>query len=213
MRAVVKKKSWIERHVSDPFVKKAQREGYVSRAAYKLLLLQEKDRLFKSGMTVIDLGAAPGGWSQVAKKFVGDHGKIIAVDLLPLEITTDIFIQGDFNDDATLQKLTAALHDQRADVLISDMAPNLTGQKSIDMPRSIHLLELALDCANQVLKPKGTFLFKAFHGAGLEIFVKTLKLHFKVVKYRKPEASRAESAEVYVLALDFHPGYNGCDVV
>ena len=198
-------KSWLRRHLTDPYVKEAQRLGYASRAAFKLLGIQERDKILKSGMTVIDLGSAPGGWSQVASQYVGEHGRVIAIDLLPMDVPTGVtFIQGDFNDDSVLNELISSLNGKKADVMISDMAPNLSGQRSIDLPRSIHLLELALDCAHKILKPNGTFLFKAFQGAGLETFLKSVKSSFSQVKYRKPDASRSESTEVYVLAIGFH---------
>ncbi|OGT44557.1 MAG: 23S rRNA methyltransferase [Gammaproteobacteria bacterium RIFCSPHIGHO2_12_FULL_38_11] len=200
----IKNRSWIHRHLNDPYVKKAQRLGYASRAAFKLLGIQEKDKLFKPGMTVIDLGSTPGGWSQVARKYVGQSGKVIAIDLLPMDGVPDvIFILGDFNDHIILDQLNTELNGEKADVIISDMAPNLSGQRSIDLPRTIHLLELALDCVEKNLKPGGTFLFKAFHGAGLEEFLQRVKTHFKQVKYRKPEASRSESTEIYILAMGF----------
>src|SRR3990167_10880255 len=135
-------KAWLRRHLTDPFVKAAKREGYASRAAFKLLGIQEKDKIFKRGMTVIDLGSAPGGWSQVASQCVGDRGRVIAIDLLPMDVPAGVeFIQGDFNDELVLQALYAMLDTQTVDVIISDMAPNLSGQKSIDLPRMIHLLE------------------------------------------------------------------------
>ncbi|HLB56572.1 MAG TPA: SAM-dependent methyltransferase [Coxiellaceae bacterium] len=202
-------RAWLRRHVTDPFVKEAKRQGYVSRSAFKLLAIQEKDKIFKSGMTVVDLGAAPGGWLQITSQCIGDRGKIIAVDLLPLEIMPPqvTFIQGDFNDEIILNQLIAALDQKKADVIISDIAPNLTGQSCIDLPRSIHLLELALDCAEKILKPGGTLLFKAFQGEGLEAFLKEVKSAFKQVKYRKPDASRSESKELYVLAIGFQGRY------
>jgi len=197
-------KTWIKQHINDPFVKKAQSEGFVSRAAYKLIQLQEKYHFIKNGMTVLELGAAPGGWTQVIKKYVGNNGKIIALDLLPMQIHADItFIQGDFTEAETFDKLLGALNHQKIDLVLSDMAPNLSGQKSIDQPRVIYLLELAWDCAQKVLKPGGTFLFKLFHGSGSEAFVKTLRASFKSVKWQKPEASRSKSSEVYVLAEKF----------
>lgn len=203
-------RAWLRRHVTDPFVKEAKKQGYVSRAAFKLLAIQEKDKLFKPGMTVIDLGAAPGGWLQIASQCIGVNGRIIALDLLPLEIMPPqvTFIQGDFNEQSVLDQLVDTLGSKQADIIISDMAPNLSGQSCIDLPRSIHLLELALDCAEKVLKPGGTFLFKAFQGEGLEAFLKTVKLAFDQVKYRKPEASRSESKELYVLAIGFRGRYN-----
>ncbi len=197
------------RHINDFYVKEAQRLGYASRAAFKILEIQKKDKIFKPGMTVIDLGAAPGGWSQVALECIGRNGRVIAVDLLEMdEFSNMTFIQGDFNDEIILEKIKLILEEKKADIVISDMAPNLSGQSSIDQPRSMHLLELALDCARQFLKPRGCFLFKAFQGAGLDEFVQDLKHDFKTVKYRKPEASRSESKERYVLAIDFHDRYN-----
>ena len=197
-------KRWLKRHVRDPFVHAAKREGYASRAAFKLLGIQQKDLIFKSGMVVLDLGAAPGGWSQVARECVGKKGRVIAIDLFPvLPIPEVTVIQGDLNDPAIMNELIQILHDQPIDVILSDMAPNLSGQSSIDMPRSIHLVELALDCAEKTLRPGGTLLFKAFQGAGLDTFIQSVKTRFSQVKYRKPEASRSESNEIYVLALGF----------
>lgn len=202
-------RAWLRRHLTDPFVKAAKKQGYASRAAFKLLSIQEKDQLFKRGMTVIDLGAAPGGWSQVASQCVGEQGRVIAIDLLPMEVLAPhvTFIQGDFNESAVLDQLMTVLQNKKADVIISDMAPNLSGQRCIDLPRSIHLLELALDCAGKILKPGGVLLFKAFQGEGLEAFLRSIKLAFTQVKYRKPNASRSESTEVYVLAIGFRGGY------
>lgn len=199
-----KNRNWIYRHINDPFVKEAQRLGYASRAAFKLLAIQEKDKIFKSGMTVVDLGAAPGGWSQVASDCLGERGRIIAIDLLPMGSIPDVtFIQGDFNDTDVLNQLISTLDGKLVDVIISDMAPNLSGQKSIDLPRSIHLIELALDCCEKILKPRGTLLFKAFQGPGLEELIRGVKTRFSQVKYRKPDASRSESKEVYVLAVGY----------
>jgi 23S rRNA (uridine2552-2'-O)-methyltransferase len=203
-KCVSNSRAWIRRHLTDPFVKEAQRQGYASRAAFKLLGIQEKDQIFKKGMTVVDLGSSPGGWSQVAMQCIGDHGKVIAIDLLPMDIPAGVtFIQGDFNDQALLDQLILALNGERADIIISDMAPNLSGQKSVDLPRTIHLLELALDCVEKILKKNGTFLFKAFQGPGLEAFIRSVKSRFSQVKYKKPPASRPESREIYVLATGF----------
>jgi len=206
-------RAWLRRHLTDPFVKEAKKQGYASRAAFKLLSIQEKDKIFKAGMTVVDLGAAPGGWLQVESACVGVRGHIIALDILPLEIMPPqvTFIQGDFNDQEVLDQLYAAISKKKVDVIISDMAPNFSGQSCVDLPRSIHLLELALDAAMHILKPGGTFLFKAFQGEGLEAFLKTIKSAFKQVKYRKPDASRAESKEIYVLAIGFRGGYTDTD--
>ena len=193
-------KRWLKEHFSDQYVKKAQAKGYVSRAAYKLLALQEKDCLFKPGMTVVDLGAAPGGWSQVARELVGDKGTVIALDILPMDAVSGVqFIQGDFREKAVLQALLRILGDQKADVIISDMAPNLSGNKSIDQPRSMYLVELAWDCAQQILRPGGHFLTKVFQGAGVDKFIQDLKLGFDVVRSRKPDASRSRSREFYLL--------------
>ena len=198
-------RAWLRRHLTDPFVKAAKQQGYASRAAFKLLGIQEKDKIFKPGMIVIDLGSAPAGWSQVASQCVGDRGRVIAVDLLRMDVPAGVtFIQGDFNDESVLNDLFSALNGKKADIIISDMAPNLTGQKSVDLPRSIQLLESALDCAAKILKPGGSFLFKAFQGAGLEEYIRCVKLQFTQVKYRKPDASRSESTEVYVLATGFN---------
>lgn len=195
-------RAWLRRHLTDPYVKEAQKLGYASRAAFKLLNIQEKDKIIKPGMTIVDLGAAPGGWSQVASHLVGHKGKIIAVDLLTMNPIAGVeFIVGDFNDENVLNELISLLNGQKCDVILSDMAPNLSGQKCVDLPRSIHLLELALDCAEKILKPGGTFLFKAFQGEGLETFLKEVKERFSKVKYRKPDASRSESRELYVLCL------------
>jgi 23S rRNA (uridine2552-2'-O)-methyltransferase len=203
-------RAWLRRHVNDPFVKEAQRLGYASRAAFKLLALQEKDKIFKPGMSVLDLGAAPGGWSQVVSQCIGGRGRLIAIDILPMNVIPDVtFIQGDFNDQEVLDQLLSELNGELVDVIISDMAPNLSGQKCIDLPRSINLLELALDCAHKILKPGGVFLFKAFQGPGLEEFIRSVKTQFVEVKYRKPQASRAESKEVYVLAKGFRYNQKG----
>lgn len=197
-------KRWLKEHFSDQYVKQAQAKGYVSRAAYKLIALQEKDHIFKPGMTVVDLGAAPGGWSQVARQLVGDRGRVIALDLLPMEPISGVtFIQGDFREQTVLDVLLKTLGDQKADVVISDMAPNLSGQKSIDQPRSMYLVELAWECAQQILRPGGHFLVKIFQGEGVDRFLQDMKLHFETVKSRKPGASRARSREFYLLNKGF----------
>lgn len=201
-------KRWLKEHFKDPYVKQAQASGYLSRAAYKLLAIQEKDHLIHRGIVVVDLGAAPGGWSQVAQELVGDKGKVIALDILPMEPITGVtFIQGDFRERGVLDQLLAELGDQKVDVVISDMAPNLSGQKSVDQPRSMYLVELAWDCAKQILRPGGNFLVKIFQGEGAEVFIKDLKKHFETVKSRKPEASRPRSREFYLLNMNFL-GYN-----
>ncbi|MDF1797368.1 MAG: RlmE family RNA methyltransferase [Coxiellaceae bacterium] len=201
-------KNWIKRHVSDPYVKRSQEDGYPSRAAYKLTELDNKYHFIKPGMTVIDLGAAPGGWSKVAKERVGDKGRVVALDLLEMDPSVGVeFLQGDFTENEVLDQLLQLIDCPHVDLVISDMAPNLSGNKGIDQPRAIHLVELALDLAQQILKPGGTFLFKIFHGEGLDVLVKQLRGHFKLVKYCKPNASRAKSSEIFILATDFI-GYN-----
>ncbi|MCB1826897.1 MAG: 23S rRNA (uridine(2552)-2'-O)-methyltransferase RlmE [Coxiellaceae bacterium] len=197
-------KRWLKEHFSDQFVKQAQASGYLSRAAYKLLAIQEKDQIFKPGMTVVDLGAAPGGWSQVARDLVGDEGHVIALDILPMEPYSGVtFIQGDFREPDVLEQLLEAVGDRPVDVVISDMAPNLSGNKSIDQPRSMYLIELAWDCAQKILQPGGTFLAKVFQGEGVDAYIQDLRSHFKLVKSRKPEASRARSREFYLLSKGF----------
>lgn len=195
---------WLDEHVNDPFVKQAQKDGYRSRASYKLLAINEKDKLIRPGMLVIDLGSAPGGWSQVASKLVGAGGKVIASDILPMDSLPDVeFIQGDFTEDAVFEQILRAINDDPVDVVISDMAPNLSGIATADQAASIYLIELALDMAQQVLKPKGSFIAKAFQGEGYEEFVKQVREHFDTVLIRKPEASRARSREVYVVGKGF----------
>lgn len=198
---------WLKEHFSDPFVKKAQKEGYVSRAAYKLIELDEKDHLFKSGMVVLDLGAAPGGWTQVAAERVGTRGRVVAVDCLPLTCSPSNtqFIQGDFNEESVWTDIQAAVTEVSAsglvEVVLSDMAPNLSGNKSLDQPRSLHLVELAYEAARLWLRPGGTFLIKMFEGYGVQELIKEWRRAFKQVKIRKPQASRARSSEIYVLAV------------
>ena len=192
---------WLKEHFNDPFVKLAQAQGYRSRAVYKLLEIQERDRLFKPGMTVIDLGAAPGGWSQVAAKMIQPKGKLIALDILPMEPLKGVdFIQGDFTDEVTLNALHDKLEGQKADWVISDMAPNMSGEKGVDIPRSMYLSELALDFTLSILKPDGGFLIKLFQGEGFDAYIALVRQSFKVVAMRKPKASRGRSREVYLLA-------------
>jgi 23S rRNA (uridine2552-2'-O)-methyltransferase len=198
---------WLEEHHSDPYVKQSKREGYRSRAAYKLLEIQQKDAFIKKDMTVVDLGAAPGGWSQVASVCVGQTGRVVALDILPVPFLPGVlFIQGDFTEMKTLEHLLDTLAGSTVDVVLSDMAPNLSGNKSIDQPRSMYLAELALECVLKVLKPGGAFLTKLFQGSDVDEYVKMLKQHFKQVKIRKPDASRSRSQEVYALSLGFKAG-------
>ena len=195
---------WLKEHFTDEFVKRAQVEGYRSRAAYKLLEIQEKDAILKPGMTVIDLGAAPGSWTQVVAQVIGKQGEIFALDLLPMETIENVtFIQGDFQEQTVLDTLLEAVKEQGIDVVLSDMAPNTSGIKSADQTKSIYLAELALDFAIQVLNQGGAFLVKIFQGPGFDDFLRQLKTVFSIVVIRKPKASRARSKEVYVLAKGF----------
>ena len=196
-----KNRTWIKRHVRDPYVVQSQRDGYRSRASYKLLEIVEKDHLIKPGMTVVDLGSAPGGWSQVAAKLVGDGGSVIAVDILPMNPIAGVsFIQGDFTEDETLQALLAEIGEQSADLVISDIAPNLTGMKAVDQPAVIYLAELAVDFAQHHLTKEGIFIAKLFQGEGFDEFVRNTRTMFNSVSLKKPDASRAKSREVYLLA-------------
>lgn len=195
---------WLKEHFADPYVKRAQQEGYRSRAVYKLLEIQDKDKLIKPGMTVIDLGAAPGGWSQVAIKLVGQQGKVFALDILPMDPITDVhFIHGDFREESVLQTLVAQMQDGHADIILSDMAPNMSGMNGVDQPRVMYLADLALELAGLVLKPAGHMLLKLFQGEGFDAYLLELRRNFKQVIVRKPQASRARSAEVYLLAKEF----------
>lgn len=201
---------WLKQHFSDPYVKRAHQEGLRSRSAYKLLEIQEKNKLIKPGMVVVDLGAAPGGWSQLAAKLVGEKGKVYALDILPMPPLPDVdFIQGDFRDEAVLQQLLDQLQSIPVDLVISDMAPNLSGMRTVDQPRAMYLAELALDFAQRVLKPKGGFIIKTFQGEGFEAYLKLLRQLFKTVSIRKPAASRGASAEVYLVATGYHLQNNG----
>lgn len=197
-------KAWLREHRNDPYVQRAQREGYRSRACYKLLEIQEKDRLLKPGMTVLDLGSAPGGWSQVAVQLVGHHGRVVASDILPMDSIAGVdFVLGDFTEEAVFAEVLAALGGAPVDVVISDMAPNMSGVNAVDQPRSMYLVELALDMARQVLAPGGSFVAKVFQGEGFDdIFRETRSLFGKVLT-RKPKASRPRSREVYVVGRDF----------
>jgi 23S rRNA (uridine2552-2'-O)-methyltransferase len=196
--------SWMARHLSDPFVKQAQRDGYRSRSAYKLIELNEKDKLIRPGMRIMDLGSAPGGWSQVASKLVGEKGWVLATDILPMDELKNVdFIQGDFTDDVTAQRVLDWLGGTKFDLVISDIAPNISGIESADQGRSIWFLELALDTVRKTLKPGANFAAKMFQGSGSDEYLKELRTHFQNVLIRKPEASRKESREVYVVAKGF----------
>jgi 23S rRNA (uridine2552-2'-O)-methyltransferase len=196
--------NWLSRHVNDPFVKQAQRDGYRSRSAYKLIELNEKDKLLRPGMRVMDLGSAPGGWSQVAGKLVGAKGRVLATDILPMaELKNVDFIQGDFTDEAIVQRVLDWLAGQKFDLIISDIAPNISGIESADQGRSIWFLELALDTVSKTLKSGGNFAAKMFQGSGSDEYLKELRTHFEKVLIRKPEASRKKSREVYLVAKGF----------
>ena len=192
---------WLHEHVNDPYVKQAQKDGYRSRSSYKLIQLNEKDRLIRPGMLIIDLGAAPGGWSQVAGRLVGAKGKVVATDILPMDPLKNVdFIQGDFTQEAVLGQIGALLGDRKPDLVLCDMSPNITGIAMADQAASMYLVELALDLARQALKPKGDFVAKVFQGAGSEEYLKQLRAAFEKVLIRKPAASRARSREIYVVA-------------
>lgn len=198
-------KAWLKEHRDDPYVQQAQREGYRSRACYKLLELLEKDRLIRAGMTVLDLGSAPGGWSQVAVERVGDRGRVVASDILPMDNLAGVdFIEGDFTEDDVFGQILAALGEQPIDLVISDMAPNMSGVNAVDQPRAMYLVELALDMARQVLAPGGGFVAKVFHGEGFDELFREVRGSFDKVLTRKPKASRPRSREVYLVAKGFN---------
>ena len=192
---------WMHEHLSDEFVKKAQKEGYRSRAVYKLLEIVEKKAIIRNGYKVLDLGAAPGGWSQVAAKLVGSQGKVIASDILPIELIDGVdFLQGDFTEQSVYDDLLVMTDGAKVDVVLSDMAPNMSGQLSVDQPKSMYLAELAIEMAIKTLNPGGSFVVKVFQGDGFDVFVQNAKKAFKKVSVIKPKASRPRSKEVYLLA-------------
>jgi 23S rRNA (uridine2552-2'-O)-methyltransferase len=193
-------KRWLQEHHQDEYVLRARAEGYRSRAVFKLAEIQQKDRVLKSGQFVLDLGAAPGGWSEYASNIVGEQGKIVAVDLLPLEPVAGVeFLQGDFTEAETLERLLALTDGRHFDLVLSDMAPNLSGMDSVDQPKSIYLAELALDLAQNYLNPTGAFVVKLFQGEGCDELIASLRRTFKTVKLRKPDASRSRSNEIYAI--------------
>ncbi len=195
---------WLARHLSDPYVKQAQKDGYRARSAYKLIELNEKDRLIRPGMRIMDLGSAPGGWSQVAGRLVGERGRVLATDILPMDALVNVdFIQGDFTEDGIVRQVLDWLGGAKFDLIISDIAPNTTGIDSADAAKSIYLLELALDTVRKTLKSHANFAAKMFQGAGSDQYLKELRTHFEKVTIRKPAASRKESREVYVVARGF----------
>lgn len=192
---------WIKEHESDPYVQKARKAGLRSRAAFKLEELDREERLLKPGMVVVDLGAAPGGWSQYAGKVLNGKGSVFALDILPMDALPGVeFILGDFREPGPLEALNAALGGRSVDLVMSDMAPNMSGIDAVDQPRQLHLAELALEFARQTLKPGGVFLAKVFQGAGFDEFLRTVRGEFAKVRMKKPPASRARSAEMYLLA-------------
>ncbi|MBC7755869.1 MAG: 23S rRNA methyltransferase [Bdellovibrio sp.] len=208
MKVTRTSKAWMQEHLSDEFVKRAQKEGYRARAAYKLIEIDDKDKLIKPGMTIVDLGSTPGSWSQVAvqrlkaKDSQEINGKVIALDILDMTPIAGVtFIQGDFRDEAVLKQLQAAINNKPVDLVIADMAPNISGVKDVDQAGAAYLTELALEFSKDWLKPNGNFLVKVFIGAGFDEIVKTMRLHFSKVVTRKPKASRDRSSEVYLLGI------------
>lgn len=194
----------MQEHFDDHYVKLAQKRGFRSRAAFKIEEIQEKDKLIRPGMTVVDLGAAPGGWSQVAVKLAGDKGKVIACDILPMDPIVGVdFLQGDFREEKVLDALLTRVGDAKVDVVLSDMAPNMSGTGGVDQPRAMYLVELALDMCHQVLAPNGCFAVKVFQGEGFDEYMKAVKEAFKTVKTRKPDSSRPRSREVYLVATGY----------
>ncbi|MEN8180027.1 MAG: 23S rRNA (uridine(2552)-2'-O)-methyltransferase RlmE [Pseudomonadota bacterium] len=197
-------RQWLDRQFKDDYVKQAQKEGYRSRAAFKLLEIQARDRIIKPGMRVVDLGAAPGGWSQVAHKLVGTKGQVIALDILEMDPIAGVsFIQGDFREEDSLGELHNILAGEKVDLVISDMAPNITGMASVDQPRSMYLCELALDFAREALRPGGGFVVKVFQGEGFDQYLKECRESFSRVVSRKPKSSRPKSREIYLVAGNF----------
>ena len=193
-------KRWLQEHHRDAYVLKAREQGYRSRAVFKLEQIQQKDHILKPGQFVLDLGAAPGGWSEYSSRIVGDKGRIIALDLLPIEPIAGVeVVQGDFTLQETLDRLLALTGGRQFDLVLSDMAPNLSGMESIDQPKSIHLAELAFDLASEWLSPDGIFVSKLFQGAGFDDLVARLRATFESVKLRKPDSSRSRSNEIYAV--------------
>jgi 23S rRNA (uridine2552-2'-O)-methyltransferase len=197
-------KQWLKEHFDDAYVRRSQADGYRSRASYKLLELHDKDRLIRPGMLVVDLGAAPGGWSQVAVRLVQPGGKVIASDILEMEPLPGVdFVCGDFTEESCLQKILDLVDGRRIDLVISDMAPNMSGMADIDQPRAMELVELAMDFASKTLKPQGSLLMKVFQGEGFEAVLKQMRADYQQVVSRKPDASRSRSKELYLLGKGF----------
>ncbi|CZF79023.1 MULTISPECIES: 23S rRNA (uridine(2552)-2'-O)-methyltransferase RlmE [Grimontia] len=195
---------WLKEHFDDKYVQEAQKKGFRSRAIFKLDEIQGKDKLLKPGMTVVDLGAAPGGWSQYAVEQVGDSGQVIACDILPMDSLPGVaFLQGDFREEAVLNALLDRIQPDMVDVVMSDMAPNMSGNLASDQPRAMYLVELALDMCREVLAPNGSFIVKVFQGEGFDQYLAEVRKMFKAVKIRKPDSSRARSREVYIVATGY----------
>ncbi|MBK1643313.1 23S rRNA methyltransferase [Thiocapsa imhoffii] len=206
MAKTASSRKWLARQQTDPYVKRAQREGYRSRAAYKLLEIQEKDRILRPGLRVVDLGAAPGSWSQIAARLVGRGGRVVALDLLPMTpLPGVVLLQGDVREPAVLEELVTQLDGAPLDLLLSDMAPNITGLSAVDQPRSIHLVEIALELVRERLQPGGVFVVKAFQGEGFDQMLADIRQSFQRVVTRKPKSSRPQSRELYLVAKGFHP--------
>ncbi|MFS6536136.1 23S rRNA (uridine(2552)-2'-O)-methyltransferase RlmE [Idiomarina loihiensis] len=200
----VSSQRWLKEHFDDQFVQKAQKKGLRSRAVFKLEEIQKRDKLIKKGQTVVDLGAAPGGWSQYVADYFNGDGQIIACDILAMDPIAGVdFLQGDFREESVLEALLQRIDGKNVDVVLSDMAPNMSGNGTVDQARSMYLVELALDMCHQVLKPGGSFAVKVFQGQGFESFLKDVRAAFNDVKTRKPESSRARSREVYLVATDY----------
>ncbi|HBA09523.1 23S rRNA (uridine(2552)-2'-O)-methyltransferase RlmE [Methylotenera sp.] len=199
-------KAWMQEHLNDPYVKLAQKDGYRARAAYKLMEIDDKDKLIKPGMTIVDLGSAPGSWSQVAVQRLKGHGKVIALDILDMSPIGGVtFLQGDFREESVLRLLEQTLNNVKVDLVIADMAPNISGVKDVDQAGAAYLTELALDFSQEWLKPSGNFLVKVFIGAGFEEILQNMRQMFDKVVTRKPKASRDRSSEVYLLGIGRKP--------
>jgi len=206
MARTASSRQWLDRQQSDPYVKRAQLEGYRSRAAYKLLEIQDKDRILRSGMLVLDLGAAPGSWSQIAARLVGPSGRVVALDLLPMDPLPGVTVlQGDFREPETLEQLVRTFDGDALHLVLSDMAPNMTGMAAVDQPRSIYLCELALELARERLQPGGSLVVKVFQGTGFDELLRDVRRSFRQVLSRKPKSSRSQSRELYLVAKGFHP--------
>jgi 23S rRNA (uridine2552-2'-O)-methyltransferase len=196
--------SWISEHESDLYVKRSREDGYRSRASYKLLEVNKKDKLIRPGMNIVDLGAAPGGWSQVAAELVGHKGRVVASDILPMDSLAGVeFVLGDFTEEEVLKNILAAVGNEPVDLVISDMAPNMSGMRDVDQPAAMYLVELALDMATQILKPGGSFVAKVFQGEGFPEWLKEVRKNFNSCVSRKPDSSRSRSREVFVVAKGF----------